>query len=554
MRTAFSRPNPLAGNTLLGVVFIGGLMGITIAATVSLSGASLRNAYRRVAWTQAFYHAENALVWAAQQSVDTLPAAGSSNYYSTANATLVLPYMLAAGTNSGFSNAWVSVVQPTTALANCVVITASAKVNNVVRTLQARVTLYPPSQVFDYEYFLNNWGWWWGSTITGNGAQRANWDFDFQGLPQVNGLIYARDKVEMNEIPYNMYTEGPPFGGLAGADPLDLVHPGVPQVPMPNLLNFSNYVAAAMTDTSTNGLWVGTTQIVFGVHNNLAQPGLYVVGTDASPITIKGTAEVHGDVVISGKVTGRGALYVGGNLYVAGDLTYAHGPNFSTPPETMLPSARDFWVTTNANADLIAYAVRGSIFGGDVTCGDWINWCYWFGGSGLAYVGDESQLGADGIAGTPDDGIPFLHADGTWSAWYDADGDGKVGHNYVYDTDINMNAARAASILNYPTNSDGTPQAFNQVATDNMGSIDGILYCNHAVAMRMANPSSVWHGTIVSRNEQIVFQSVLTFNYDSRVNSRYHNNPNSFINLGLPWGKAIQIDNFTELAPNWANL
>src|SRR5262249_9793468 len=162
-----------------------------------------------------------------------------------------------------------------------------------------------------------------------------------------------------------------------------------------------------------------------------------------------------------------------------------------------------------------------------------------FPGSGLAYVGDESRLGADGIAGTPDDTIPFLHPDGTMSTWYDADGDGKVGHNYNYNADINMTSSRARQILGYPNNSNGVPPPFSQVATDNMGAIDGILYTDHAAAMRLANSTSIWHGTVVSRNEQIVYQSTLSFNYDSRVHSRYHNNPNSFINLGLPYGKPM---------------
>jgi len=57
---------------------------------------------------------------------------------------------------------------------------------------------------------------------------------------------------------------------------------------MPNLLDFNKYVAIALADTRTNGLWVGTNQIVFGVQNDGSKPGLYVVGTDDQPITIKG--------------------------------------------------------------------------------------------------------------------------------------------------------------------------------------------------------------------------------------------------------------------------
>ena len=530
---------------------ISGIMGIGLAACLSLSATAVRNAHGRADWNRAFYDAENALVWAEQSIADAPPGPGTSNYYSASLGTLSLPYMTAdlASPNTGFKGAWVQIVQPNPALPSLYNVTASARVGDKVRTVQSRVNALPASQVFDYEYFLNNWGWWWGATITGNGGQRANWDFDFKGGPQVNGVIYAADQVEENEIPYNLYTQAAPFGGLAGADPLDLVHPGAPRVPMPNLLDFSNYVAAATTDTSTNGLWVGTNQVVFGVQSDPAKPGLYVVGTAGQPITVKGTVVIPGDMVISGKVQGQGTLYVGGNLYVAGNLTYVNGPDFSSPPEVMAAAPRDAWVADNGTKDLVAYAVRGSIFGGDVTNPDWINWCYSFAGSGLAHVGDESHLGADGIAGTADDNTPFLHADGTTSTWYDADGDGQVEHNYSYGTDINMTTSRAARIAGYPTDAQGHPVAFSTVATDNMNLLDGVYYTDHAAAMRLANSQAVFHGTIVSRNEQIIFQDKLSLNYDSRIHSRYHNNPNHLINLGLPFGKLISVQSFAELAP-----
>jgi len=125
--------------------------------------------------------------------------------------------------------------------------------------------------------------------------------------------------------------------------------------------------------------------------------------------------------------------------------------------------------------------------------------------------------------------------------------------NYNYNTDINMTAARASYILGYPTVA-GIPVAYNQVASDNMGTLEGIFYTDHAAAMRLAQSSSVFHGVIVSRNEQIVFQNYLTLIYDSRINSRYNNNPNQFINLGLPWGKPVQVNSFAELAPNGTGL
>jgi hypothetical protein len=262
---------------------------------------------------------------------------------------------------------------------------------------------------------------------------------------------------------------------------------------------------------------------------------------------------IPGDLVIQGTVTGQGTLYVGGNLYIAGNITYANGPNFNTPPETEAPAVRDAWVAASMTNDLIAYAVRGAILAGDVTDPDWINYCYYYPGSGLASVGDESHLGQDGIANTPDDNIPFLHADGTMSTWFDADGDGMVNSNYNYNTDIDMTAARASAIVGYPT-ANGEPVPYDQVASDNMGTLEGIFYTDHGAAMRMDQNNAVFHGVIVSRNEQIVFQSYLDLVYDSRVNSRYNNNPNNFINLGLPWGEPIKVSTFAELAPNATGL
>ena len=546
------------GSVLLTVVVIGGIMSVAIAATLNLSSTSLSNAHGRVDWNKAYYISENAMIWATQATLDNPPGTGSSNYYSTLDGTLPVAELISGGANGdvAFKSAWVSVVQPGGTANNTYTVTASSMVNNKVRTLQASVTAFPVSTVFDYEYFLNNWGWWWGTPIYGQGGQRSNWYFDFQGGPTVNGLLYANPSVEENEVPYIIGTPAP-FVGLAASDPIKYVHDGAPRVTMPNLMNFSNYIATALTDTSTNGIWIGSTQVVAGVVNNGSTngvSGLYLVGTATLPIQVKGTVVVPGDLVIQGYVTGQGTLYVGGDLYIANSLQYKNGPNYSTAPETMTDTNRDAWVTSNQNKDLVAYAVNGSVFGGDVTAGDWINYEYWYPGSGLAYVGDESHLGADGIAGTGDDYIPFLHADGSMSTWYDADGNGVVNANYNYNTDINMTTARANAIQGYPTDTSGNPVAYNSIATDNMGSFDGIFYTDHAMAIRSAAGSTTFHGAVISRNEQIVFNSVCNFVYDSRVNSRYHNNPNDIINLGLPYGKTLAVNSMFELPPIYAGL
>ncbi|MEJ0090053.1 MAG: hypothetical protein WDM80_09960 [Limisphaerales bacterium] len=546
------------GSALLVVIVTGAIMCVVIASVLKLSSNSIYNTYGRVDWNKAYYNSENAMVWAAQKILDNPPGAGTSNYYSTASGNL--PTSALVGPTNGdanFKGAWVSIQQFTNTSGQNYLITSSARVNDKIRTVQASITTYPASTVFDNEYFLDNWGWWWGSSITGNGAQRSNWDFDFQGRPVANGYVYAADLVQQNEVNYNVGQGTPPVSGLAGNDPVTYIHPGAQRVEMPRLLDFSNYIASALSNTSSNGIWIGSTQVVFGVQNNGTKTGIYLVGTAANPIIVKGTAVVPGDVIIKGKVSGKGTLYVGGQLYIAGDLTYANPPDFSTAPETMSATNRDAWVQNNQNADLVAFAVKGSIFGGDVTASDWINYEYNYPGSGLSHVGDESHLGQDGILGTGDDDIPFVHPDGTTSTWYDADGNGQVNGNYNYNNDINMTTARANQILGYPTTGTGnnaTPVAYSSFATSNMGSLDGIYYTDHAAAIRMQQGGAVYHGSIISRNEQIVFTSSLVFTYDSRIHSRYRNNPNQYVNLGLPYGKIIQVNSLVELTPDTSNL
>lgn len=58
------------------------------------------------------------------------------------------------------------------------------------------------SQVFDYTYFVNNYGWMYGfgeSDLVVNGDMRANGNFDFQGgSPTVNGSVYASNNDKLD--------------------------------------------------------------------------------------------------------------------------------------------------------------------------------------------------------------------------------------------------------------------------------------------------------------------------------------------------------------------
>jgi len=545
-------PSRQHGSSLIMTLLATSILAISIAAMLRLSTYSVTQVHGRQDWNEAFFHAENALSWGAQLIADAANTSAPLGTYSAQSGTLALSYMTAAcaSPNTRFENAWLTVDRPSGMASDVFRVTASCQVGDRVRTVQANIRKNPASEIFDYEYFLNNWGWWWGASISGYGDNRANWDFDFRYDPVVNGSVMANGYICENGSPVDPLNGSVPFRGLAATDPVAYVHSGAPRLAMPNLLDFSYYESKA---TSEGGqLSIGGTVLVDGIHTDATQPGLYLVGTDADPIEINGPVVIPGDVVIKGKITGQGTLYVGGHLYVAGNLTYLNGPNYSTAPSSLPTAQRDAWVTDNHSRDLVAFAVRESIYAGEVNSTEWKSRCYDPSGYGLKNVGSETTLGRDGIAHTGDDGVAYLDTNGDStpdSAWFDADGDGAVDRNYNYDSDIKMTDTRASRINGYPMDTDGTPAAYSSAASNNMNRLDGIFYTNHAAAMRLATANAIVNGSIVSRDEAIIFNSTCKFVYDVRVHSRYAEDPNRFVDLGLPLAGVIRMDSFGEIPP-----
>ena len=437
-------------------------------------------------------------------------------------------------------------------------LTSSAKVQDEMRTIQALVAWHPAPQVFDYEYFLNNWGWWWGGDISGWGDNRSNWDFDFKDNPFVYGHVFANGNIETNMVPVDPFTEDPPFDGLAGDNPLSYCHVGVPRLPMPNLNDLSYY-----EENSDGSIVIHNETIVNNIHgDNESKNGLYLEGTYSKPIEINGRVVVRGDCVIKGYISGQGVLYVGGNLYVAGSIMYKNGPEFDPPPATMVEDGRDDWVMNNVDKDLVAFAVKESIYCGMVNTGSWRNFCYKASNYGLKYVGDESELGADGIANTPDDGIPYLDTndDGVPdSAWYDADGDGIVDDNYDYEEDIQMTDDRIEDIARYPTHGNGQHKHgnhygnYNHVSNDQIDLMEGVYYTNHAFASRSRRGPQYFHGSIISRDEAIIFNVGLRIRYDYRIHSSYRGKyyNDQIIDLPLPVAEEISIIDRYEIPPQY---
>ncbi|MGB9691511.1 MAG: hypothetical protein ACPL7D_05025 [Candidatus Sumerlaeaceae bacterium] len=530
------------GTAIIQALVISGLLFLTSMALLGLTRFEHARQYDRIAWAEAYYAAEQALLEGVQKIADVQAPNPVTTVYGTYTAS-----SLPAAVDPDVKQISYTIGPDPQNVPTVHQVVATATVRNKKRTLTARVQYRPPSQVFDHEYFLNNWGWWWGSTITGNGDNRSNWDFDFKSQPTVNGHIFAAGDIESNLVKVNPFATPRPFAGWAGQDPFTYCHVGTQRVKMPNLKDLSYYIAKA------NGtIKVGTTTIAnktFGFSGT--KTGLYLKGTATAPIEINGNVVVNGDVILDGVITGQGALYAGGNIYIAGNTSYKNGPTFALPPNhtSLTPAQRqafyDNWVDQAfaSNKDLVAFAARGHVLFGQVNSSTWRSNVCTPTAYGLEMLGREDRLGRDGIRNTADDGIPWLDTNGDGvpdSAAYDADEDGVIRTtNYSYATDFQMTSSRASKILNYPTGTGGTPVDFNTISSAGITQITGIFYTNHCYGGHSNTGPMNMYGALICRDEAVIFPNRLTFWYDYRIHGRYvhkffDSDGNKIIDLELP--------------------
>jgi hypothetical protein len=326
-----------------------------------------------------------------------------------------------------------------------------ARVNAVVRCALAR------SEVFDYVYFINNWGWYYGDTITANGNVRANGQFDcgryapvVNGLPRYRNLegadlqgyiddnhdgikdgsdggIYAGWDIVGSERVRGMagerWTQDDADAGRcsqAQVDGFKNQHDFLSQMNMPNLTDLTIYENMAKAKGSR--ITIGGVQVCNAVVGDEAgeKQNLYLAGTDANPIVLNGLVVVRGDLIISGKVTGHGAIYCGRNVYVPKDLAYVNPPD-PVPLDRPTEQQLETWLAANLGKDALGLFARNHIVCGDYTNSSWQSYVRsWVsdprnkseedaGGDGIP----NTRAGRDGILGTADDDT--LDGDHVWT-------------------------------------------------------------------------------------------------------------------------------------------
>lgn len=429
---------------------------------------------------------------------------------------------------------------------------------------------FSEAEVFDYSYFINHWGWFYGDTIIANGNVRANGQFDFGGYgATINGnpryeSAQGADLIGYQDDNNDGVTDGSDGGVYSGwsilapenlqgmgADPANR-HEWQDNVPMPNLSDLTVYESLALSEAGT--ISVGGSVVASGIVGD--DPGesqnLFLVGTATDPVILNGPVVVRGDVVISGVVQGQGSIYAGRNAYVPQDITYRSGPS-PVRPVANDEATVEAWRSSNQSADALGLFAREHVVIGDYTDSTWQQYVSdWVahnlnesaedaGADGVQNTSD----GIDGVAGTTDDDV--LEGDGVWTVDYytaidaaagaippgfavgdvvpgsgeDLDGDGQ------FDGTTQMTEFETAAPVSDPSQWEGNlpsgTSTFSDVASIYISQIDSNFYTNHTFAALMLNWGGdiVMNGSIVSRNESIIYgANSIQMNHDARLLGR----------------------------------
>ena len=427
-----------------------------------------------------------------------------------------------------------------------------------------------PSRVFDFGYFVNNWGWFYGNTIECNGNAGGNGQFDAAGYrPSVTGQpIYdGLDWIGAHTL-LNGYhddnedgaADGDDGGIFAGWDVVGTQsvrgvggqdqnqHDFEDPIDMPNLTDLSSYEATAIAEGS--GISIGGTQVsdpVFG--DDGGETGnLYLRGTAANPIVIDGPVIVRGDLIISGYVSGQGSIYTEGNIYVPDSIQYSRGPNMPRPTHNT-QAVTEAWLTANQNRDFLGLFARENIVVGDFTDPTWERYVEnWMGSSMNRSDEDAGEdgipntaPGRDGSSGTADDDV--LEDDGEFTVEYYSDADAELGlippglavgdaipgsgedidGDGQYDGPTTMADLTLSTALDNASWGGNLPVGgyadYSDIATLDANKLEAVFYTNHSFCyVVLGSRTAEINGGLVCRNENIIYGTpTLEINYDSRL-------------------------------------
>ncbi len=258
------------------------------------------------------------------------------------------------------------------------------------------------SSVFDYAYFVNNYGWFQGGGCTANGDIRANGNMSLDTKSYLNGFAFAAPNdaigapglinisggsttryMNRNDYwslsgtqtrPTNPTSDSTGKPHAMGYEARSGLYSYQENLEMPFLGDLEWYRDVARNQNGTitqqgktlvDGCYSATGPS--GINNGADQGSLILDGTK-HPIILSGPVVVDGDVIIKGTVKGQGAIYAGRNIHIVGDLTYDNPPAWPKPDNNP-----DQTIKKNQTKDMVGLIAKGNIVLGNYTPSSWLS-------------------------------------------------------------------------------------------------------------------------------------------------------------------------------------
>jgi hypothetical protein len=372
--------------------------------------------------------------------------------------------------------------------------------------------------IFDYTYFINNFGWFWGSTIYANGDVRANANFDLKYTPRVNGDVYSSVNSDVGAAGTTTgtytswdlatYRSNAQSNWRPSRPEFQYGYSGTSQkftqqdvLEMPYLGDINRFVALSESKNGTlhtdSVTLNGQPTTAVNIPHVINGP-ILLIGTAAHPIVIDGPVVVRGDVAIAGYVQGQGTIYSDRNVHIIGDILYKDPPSY----DHAVGADPTVNAQHNTHADFLGLAARGNVILGDYTNSDFTNYVVnYIKPPFTASYTDEDGTRNSGdytaVDGKKSDNSNRKKYEGTWT-----------------NTQFQSMVAQAKALFG---RSDYKPR-----------QIDALAYTNHLYAGRVQDCK--FNGAIMSRDEGIVYNGSVTMNYDYRAKSEGE----YYIDIDLP--------------------
>ncbi len=425
------------------------------------------------------------------------------------------------------------------------------------------------SRIFDYAYFINNLGWHYGHTIQIDGDVRSNGNFNYKHGPTINGYTiaakangtegvvkgdsradrlekYYTDKSDRSR-PGNpadpkkpttsKYSSG--YDGVAYVSPDSAHREHQDPLTMPYIGTVDAYEQLASDKTGYVEYWDSSLNkytrldqsfgdettvgvVAKGAYAKFFSPAgnkgkaMYIAGDASHPIKLHGPFVVQGDLVIKGVYTGQGTIVARRNVHIIGNLTAKDPPIYpatdSTPYSTY---------ATNRNKDMIGLVARGNVIFGNYTGSpDFLD--YATPPFTSKYIVDPKD---------EDNGYVSFKSgsDSFFNGNYDA-----IDKNFDGTTGTKSDGVTSRKYYESTFSDVDLKGLF--VDRREMTRIDGVLYCNHLIGGSVGDIT--FNGTVVGRDEGIVFMGHARFRYDERIHSSHGEN---VLDIFLPKDLALPI-------------